>query len=455
MMLVASTFAVELHSANCAFDSLLLASLPLGGKPVYNENCTKMGIVPDGGGCEVVKQGYTCGVLACVQGKFEKPTCAAKGCKFDSLQYKNALSKVLGRPQAGITEQAERATLDADVAVDNLEIGNNQSTIVIDPLAVVNGVQFSGVGCAANGSVSSGSSCTLEKVGWDCTKLTCTAEKWGQAICTASGCPFDTLLESLPEGGRVLGGVNCTSGGTVRHGSKCGVSKDGFTCSPAVCKRGKFVEPTCTSTGCKIETIKLPAGAIIEGDNCLPGKIVQPGTSCRVSIKEHRCEAVHCTETSASFSNSTCRPDCTVQGTCCSVDDLEDKMSHLIAPAAPNKSMTSKVGVICPGGGLIVEVGTACGIFMDGYVCPAADCTKGGFNIQKCVPKGCSTLRLQLPYGAKASGAGCSTGGSVQHGQFCKIELERHTCSAALCEFGRFTAPTCLSGGQTILNITT
>ena len=64
--------------------------------------------------------------------------------------------------------------MDADVAVDNLEIGNNQSTIVIDPLAVVNGVQFSGVGCAANGSVSSGSSCTLEKVGWDCTKLTCT-----------------------------------------------------------------------------------------------------------------------------------------------------------------------------------------------------------------------------------------------------------------------------------------
>ena len=46
---------------------------------MYNENCTKMGIVPDGGGCEVVKQGYTCGVLACVQGKFEKPTCAAKG----------------------------------------------------------------------------------------------------------------------------------------------------------------------------------------------------------------------------------------------------------------------------------------------------------------------------------------------------------------------------------------
>ena len=65
------------------------------------------------------------------------------------------------------------------------------------------------------------------------------------------------------------------------------------------------------------------------------------------------------------------------------MDDLEDKMSHLIAPAAPNKSMTSKVGVTCPGGGSIVEVGTACEIVMDGYVCPAADCTKGSCNASR------------------------------------------------------------------------
>ena len=78
--MVPAIVAPEKHClTDCAFDGLHVVTLPPGGKPVANVNYSKGGMVADGGGCPVVKTGYTCSPLMCVQGEFQKPECAAKG----------------------------------------------------------------------------------------------------------------------------------------------------------------------------------------------------------------------------------------------------------------------------------------------------------------------------------------------------------------------------------------
>ena len=112
------------------------------------------------------------------------------GCEFNSLQYLDD-NKVIEKGGDSITKQALRATLDADVTVNKLERGNNLvprlAEVVIDPSFVTPGIQFTGVGCVANGTVPSGSGCAVHKPGWSCSTLSCEATKWGQAKCTPDG----------------------------------------------------------------------------------------------------------------------------------------------------------------------------------------------------------------------------------------------------------------------------
>lgn len=109
------------------------------------------------------------------------------GCEFNSLQYATVDKRVLSEAKDLISEQALRATLDADAAVSRLQRSPEQSIIVFDSTSTNAGVHLSGAGCAVNGTVQSGSSCTVSKPGWNCSPLACEATRWGQAKCIPDG----------------------------------------------------------------------------------------------------------------------------------------------------------------------------------------------------------------------------------------------------------------------------
>ena len=199
------------------------------------------------------------------------------GCEFNSLQYKTVDERVLREAKDFITEQALRATLDADAAVSRLGGPHEQSLIVIDSTSTITGVHLSGAGCAENSTVQSGSSCTVSKPGWNCSSLSCEATRWGQAKCIpdgetvltndfpgmalasinwfdhamSAGCSTAVLKAELPDGAYILGGsTSCLKKhGNVLHGHECKVSREGFTCSSVSCHTGKFNKTSCQSNG--------------------------------------------------------------------------------------------------------------------------------------------------------------------------------------------------------------
>ena len=67
--------------SGCEFNKLLRSAVPEGSRIVTSDNCTKDGLVPDGGSCGVSKEDHICGPVKCVKDKWQSAVCVPKGGK--------------------------------------------------------------------------------------------------------------------------------------------------------------------------------------------------------------------------------------------------------------------------------------------------------------------------------------------------------------------------------------
>ena len=57
--------------SGCEFNKLLRSAVPEGSRIVPSDNCTKDGLVPDGGSCSVSKEDHICGPVRCTGDKWQ------------------------------------------------------------------------------------------------------------------------------------------------------------------------------------------------------------------------------------------------------------------------------------------------------------------------------------------------------------------------------------------------
>ena len=91
-------------------------------------------------------------------------------------------------------------------------------------------------------------------------------------------------------------GTGCAAGQTVNTGDACTFSKDGFTCSGALCTNAvwnvtSYTESQCMSLGCAFDDLSV-TGTTPNGNGCVAGGFVTG--QCNFEKGGHTCPSFTC-----------------------------------------------------------------------------------------------------------------------------------------------------------------
>ena len=275
--------------------------------------------------------------------------------------------------------------------------------------------------------------CTFYNPEYYCENTTCSLGNWTSNVVSCETPKPCTLVSQIVTGAKF---ANCTRNNTYSHGSVCGVTRDGYTCTPFTCDKGSFTptSSSCSEDDCIFSTAfapTAPGSNLAATSTCINGNTKSAGDSCEYSIPGYNC----------SLTTDTCREGKWVNGSAecvpnpCVYTKKDFPLSTVSADSSAYSMFTPQSNCTLNASVAHLDV---CTFDLSWHTCESTVCRAeefSGFNSShpKCTEDGCVWTTEWLNYSSVPNGtlhSTCGEGENVASGQTCKMKVSGYSCGS-------------------------